>query len=71
MQKSSIKVFVAIFQNLTIHGLYWGSYMKFDPKVLQDSMQELLEMLAKGSLHVPISHKFGLSEVINLFTLFI
>lgn len=39
--------------------------MRFDPKVLQDSMQELLEMLAKGSLHVHISHKFGLSEVIN------
>ena len=45
--------------------------MRFDPKVLQDSMQELLEMLAKGSLHVHISHKFGLSEVISYFTLFI
>ena len=50
-------------QNLTVHGLYWGSYKTFNPKVMQDSMQGLLEMLTNGSLRVHISHTFSLTEV--------
>lgn len=60
---------ILLVKNLTAHGLYWGSYKTFNPKVMQDSMQELLEMLTNGSLRVHISHKFSLHEANRAFAM--
>jgi NADPH:quinone reductase-like Zn-dependent oxidoreductase len=60
---------ILLVKNLTVHGLYWGSYQKFQPQTMQESMQSLLELLRNGSLHVPISHKFSLYEANKAFAM--
>ncbi|XP_057776695.1 uncharacterized protein LOC130995435 [Salvia miltiorrhiza] len=51
---------IALVKNWTVHGLYWGSYRIHGPRVLEDSLNELLSWLADGLLTVKISHTFGL-----------
>ncbi|CAM8967719.1 unnamed protein product [Rhodiola kirilowii] len=53
---------VALVKNWTIHGLYWGSYTIHKPKVLKDSLNELLSRLAKGFITIHISHIYSLKE---------
>ncbi|KAH9310429.1 hypothetical protein KI387_025464, partial [Taxus chinensis] len=53
---------ITLVKNWTVHGLYWGSYRTHQPEVLVNSMQELLSWLAKGLIHVNVSHKYKLSE---------
>ncbi|KAG0562533.1 hypothetical protein KC19_9G154000 [Ceratodon purpureus] len=65
----SIPANILLVKNLTVHGLYWGSYKTFNPKVMQDSMQGLLEMLTNGSLRVHISHTFSLTEANKAFAM--
>jgi hypothetical protein len=55
-----------MFQNWTIHGLYWGSYLTHRPAVLIDSLNELLSWLSKGLITVQISHTYRLPEVSNI-----
>ncbi len=45
-----------LVKNLTVMGLYWGGYLTFAPQVLTQSLQTLLDWLAKGDLHPHISH---------------
>lgn len=47
-------------QNWTVHGLYWGSHRIHRPRVLEDSLKELLSWLADGVLTVKISHTYSL-----------
>jgi len=53
---------ITLVKNWTVHGLYWGSYKLHQPDVLVNSMQELLSWLAKGLIHINVSHTFRLSE---------
>uniref|UniRef100_A0A7N0UEQ6 Enoyl reductase (ER) domain-containing protein n=1 Tax=Kalanchoe fedtschenkoi TaxID=63787 RepID=A0A7N0UEQ6_KALFE len=53
---------IALVKNWTIHGLYWGSYNIHRPKVLKDSLNELLSWLAKGLITIHISHIYSLKE---------
>ncbi|ERN04271.1 hypothetical protein AMTRI_Chr08g210260 [Amborella trichopoda] len=53
---------IALVKNWTIHGLFWGSYKIHQPKVLEDSVAELLSWLAKGLITINISHSYTLSE---------
>jgi hypothetical protein len=48
---------IALVKNLTLHGVFWGSYMQHAPAVLQKSLQELLAWLAEGRISVPVSHR--------------
>ena len=48
---------IALVKNLTLHGVFWGSYMQHSPAVLQGSLQELLSWLAAGKISVPVSHR--------------
>ena len=45
-----------LVQNLSVIGLYWGSYLTFRPRALTDSLTTLLDWFAEGSLHPHISH---------------
>jgi NADPH2:quinone reductase len=65
----SIPANILLVKNLTVHGLYWGSYRTFNPKVMEDSMQALLEMIRNGRLRVHISHKFSLNEANKAFAM--
>ena len=51
-----------MFQNWTIHGLYWGSYLTHRPAVLIDSLNELLSWLSKGLITVKLSQTYRLAE---------
>eukprot|EP01026_Neomeris_dumetosa_P033886 TRINITY_DN2716_c1_g1_i3.p1 TRINITY_DN2716_c1_g1~~TRINITY_DN2716_c1_g1_i3.p1 ORF type:complete len:343 (-),score=52.41 TRINITY_DN2716_c1_g1_i3:93-1121(-) len=54
---------ILLVKNLTVHGVYWGSYIKGDPQLLRRSMEECLELWGRGQLNVPVSHCFALSQV--------
>ncbi|KAG8390194.1 hypothetical protein BUALT_Bualt01G0058200 [Buddleja alternifolia] len=53
---------IALVKNWTVHGLYWGSHKIHQPRVLEDSLNELLSWLAKGLITIKISHTHCLSE---------
>ncbi|MCO5612252.1 hypothetical protein L7F22_066516 [Adiantum nelumboides] len=63
----SIPANIALVKNLTVHGIYWGSYFKNQPRIVRDSMNELLLWLSKGLISVHISHKFPLSQANKAF----
>ena len=44
-----------LLNNVTLHGVYWGSYMQRAPRVLRESMDQLLAWAAAGRLAVPLS----------------
>lgn len=45
-----------LVKNLTVIGLYWGGYLRFNPKALTDSLAELFAWYADGHLRPHISH---------------
>ncbi|EES12890.1 hypothetical protein BDA96_06G243400 [Sorghum bicolor] len=57
-----IRANIALVKNWTVHGLYWGSYLIHRPRVLIDSLNELLSWLSKGLIKVQISHCYRLVE---------
>lgn len=63
----SVPANIALVKNLTVHGIYWGSYLKHQPTILRDCMNELLSWLSKGFIKVHVSHKFGLSQIDKAF----
>ena len=48
---------IALVKNLTLHGVFWGSYMQHKPSVLQKSLQELVSWWAEGKISIPVSHR--------------
>lgn len=50
---------IALVKNLTLHGVFWGSYMAQDPRRLRKGLEELLAWLAEGKILVPVSHRSG------------
>lgn len=58
---------IALVKNLTVHGVYWGSYFKQSPEVVLSSLQELVTMLARGEIEVPVSHRFTLEDAPKAF----
>ncbi|CAN0877130.1 Quinone oxidoreductase-like protein 2 homolog [Linum grandiflorum] len=53
---------IALVKNWTVHGLYWGSYKFHKPAVLDDSLKELLDWMARGLITIHISHTYSLSK---------
>lgn len=58
---------IALVKNLTVHGIYWGSYITHQPEVLRAGMQQLLQWLQQGKIRVPVSHRLGMSEAASAF----
>ena len=48
---------IALVKNWTLHGVFWGSYMQHNPRVLRGSLETLVAWLAEGKIHVPVSHR--------------
>jgi len=44
-----------LVKNLSVMGLYWGGYLKFAPKTLTDSLEQVLGWIAAGELTPHIS----------------
>lgn len=56
-----------VLQNTTVHGIFWGSYMMAQTKVLQDSMAQVLQWVQQGKLKVQVSHRFPLQKAGEAF----
>ncbi|KAI8473312.1 MAG: hypothetical protein J3K34DRAFT_411610 [Monoraphidium minutum] len=52
-----------LVKNPQFHGVFWGSYMQRQPKVLRASMDQVLAWAASGQLRVPVSHRFAFEDV--------
>ncbi|GAK34355.1 NADPH:quinone oxidoreductase [Iodidimonas nitroreducens] len=54
-----------LVKNISVVGLYWGSYAKKRPEVLMGSMQQLLAWLAEGKITPHISHHEPLDTAVR------
>lgn len=57
---------ITLVKNLTVHGVYWGSYMTRDPATLRESMQQLIDWWIQGKFRVHVSHRWVTSVTANL-----
>lgn len=48
----------ALVKNMTLHGVFWGSYLLHKPRVLRSSLENLIQWLAEGKIRIPVSHKY-------------
>ncbi|MCB2127888.1 MAG: NADPH:quinone oxidoreductase family protein [Rhodobacteraceae bacterium] len=51
-----------LVKNITVHGLYWGGYLKFRPEVLTGSLSTLFGWYGEGLLRPHVSHTFPLES---------
>lgn len=51
-----------LVKNLSVHGLYWGGYLKFRPDVITDSLGVLFNWYEEGRLHPHVSHSLPLER---------
>lgn len=52
-----------LVKNITVIGVYWGGYLAFRPRVIFDSLAELLRWYAEGRLQPHVSHALPLDRV--------
>lgn len=60
---------ILLVKNIAVIGFYWGGFLKFAPKILTDSLEQLLAWYVDGKLHPHISHKLPLSQADQALTL--
>lgn len=58
-----------LVKNLTVIGMYWGGYLKFNPKALTDSMAILFGWLSEGRIKPHVSETYPLDRVAEGLTL--
>ncbi|MEL6234654.1 MAG: NADPH:quinone oxidoreductase family protein [Pseudomonadota bacterium] len=51
-----------LVKNLTVIGLYWGAYLRIDPKVLTRSFATLFGWYVEGKLKPHVSHELPLDQ---------
>lgn len=51
-----------LVKNISAIGVYWGGYLKFNPKALTDSLAELMDWHAEGRITPHISHVLPLER---------
>ncbi|GIT90772.1 NADPH:quinone oxidoreductase [Jannaschia pagri] len=57
-----IKANHLMVKNIDVMGVYWGGYLKFDPKVVTDSLAALFAMYGAGGLRPHVSHVLALDK---------
>lgn len=57
-----IKANHILVKNISVHGLYWGGYLRTKPEVVTASLAHLFEMHAQGKLHPHVSHVLPLEQ---------
>jgi NADPH2:quinone reductase len=53
---------ILLVKNCSVIGLYWGAYMWRDPKVMSDSLKQLMSWYAEGHLKPHVSQTFPLAK---------
>ena len=62
---ASIPANLLLVKNIRASGCYWGSYMKYEPHVLQQSMKDLFEMLLKGKINPLIGEVYPAEKIVQ------
>jgi len=57
-----VKLNHMLVKNITLIGFYWGGYLKFAPKTLLDSMEQLMTWHSEGKLAPAINHVFDFDD---------
>ena len=57
-----VKLNHMLVKNITVIGFYWGGYLKFNPKQLTKSMDQLMRWQADGKLSPSINHIIDFDE---------
>lgn len=57
-----------LVKNVTLHGVYWGSYAKHQPLTFRRSLEEVAKLLGQGRVRVHISHVYSLEEAPEAFS---
>lgn len=57
-----VKLNHLLVKNLTVHGLYWGGYLKLAPAVLADSLAQVFAWAAAGAIRPHVSHSLPLDR---------
>ena len=60
---------ILLVKNVAVLGYYWGGYMGFRPKVLTDSLTQLLAWYKAGRLNPHISHTLPLERASEAYDL--
>ena len=50
----SVPCNLLLVKNCTLHGVFWGSYLQHQPKVLLQGMERVLKDLAEGRMEVQV-----------------
>src|SRR5579872_5205497 len=53
---------LTLLKGCDIQGVFWGASTQRDPKHANDSLREIMQMIADGKLHPNVSAKFPLAE---------
>jgi NADPH2:quinone reductase len=61
-QVPQIPANLLLVKNLTVIGLYWGGYLGFAPRILTDSLAQVMGWITDGSLHPHVSHSLPLAR---------
>lgn len=43
-----------LVKNMTMHGIFWGSYLQRQPQVLLEGMAQVLQWMTEGKLSVQV-----------------
>ena len=52
-------------KNISLHGLNWGAYLKFNPRALTESLKELMKWYEKGVLKPHVSHVLPFEQALE------
>lgn len=58
-----------LVKNISVIGLYWGGYLKFAPRVLTDSLDQLFQWAGEGLLQPHVSHVLPLEQAAEALAL--
>jgi NADPH2:quinone reductase len=53
---------ILLVKNLSVHGIYWGSYRRRRPEMLPDAFQQMFAWWREGRLKPLVSRRFDLAE---------
>ncbi|GLC40695.1 hypothetical protein PLESTB_000031800 [Pleodorina starrii] len=56
-----------LVKNVTMHGIFWGSYMSYQPRVLAESMRQVLAWFGEGRLRVEVYGRYPMDRVTEAF----
>lgn len=60
---------ISLVKNLTVHGVYWGSYAQHEPLLFRRSLDEVARLYASGDIAVHISYRYPLHQAAEAFSI--